>query len=48
MRKDRIRVRVVGRRPPAEDGMRAVQQQVLRSFAATGRAPSPAELARVH
>jgi len=45
MRKGRIRVRVVGRRPPAEDGLRAVQQQVLRSFAATGHAPPVADLA---
>jgi Alkylmercury lyase len=45
MRKDRIRVRVVGRRPPVQDGPRAVQQQVLRSFAATGHAPSAADLA---
>ena len=45
MRKGRIRVRVVGRRPPAEDGMRAVQQQVLHSFAATGHAPPAADLA---
>ena len=45
MRKGRNRVRVAGRRPPAEDGMRAVYQQVLRSFAATGHAPPAADLA---
>jgi hypothetical protein len=45
MRKGRIRVRVVGRRPPAEDGLRAVYQQVLRSFATTGHAPPAADLA---
>jgi Alkylmercury lyase len=45
MRKGRIRVRVTGRRPPAEAGLRAVQQQVLRSFAAIGHAPSAADLA---
>jgi alkylmercury lyase-like protein len=45
MRMGRNRVRVVGRRPPAEAGLRAVQQQVLRSFAATGHAPSAADLA---
>ncbi|MFF1691253.1 MULTISPECIES: organomercurial lyase [unclassified Streptomyces] len=33
-----------GRRAPAEGGLRAVQQAVLRHFAATGRAPEPAEL----
>jgi hypothetical protein len=45
MRKGRMRVRVTGRPPPAEDGLRAVQQQVLRSFAATGHAPTAADLA---
>jgi Alkylmercury lyase len=45
MRKGRNRVRVVGRLPPAGDGMRAVQQQVLRSFATTGHAPTTADLA---
>jgi hypothetical protein len=45
MRKGRTRVRVVRRRPPAEGGLRAVQQQVLRSFAITGHGPSAAELA---
>ena len=45
MRKGRNRVRVVGRLPPAGDGMRAVHQQVLRSFAATGHAPPAADLA---
>lgn len=46
MRKGRNRVRVAARRlPPAEGGMREVHQQVLRSFAATGHAPSAAELA---
>jgi hypothetical protein len=45
MRKGRTRVRVVRRRPPAEAGLRAVQQQVLRSFATTGHGPSAAELA---
>ena len=45
MRKGRIRVRVVGRRPPAEAGVRAVHQQILRSFAATGHAPPAADLA---
>jgi len=33
-----------GRRAPAEGGQRAVQQAVLRAFAATGRAPDPAVL----
>jgi hypothetical protein len=45
MRKGRNRVRVAGRRPPAEDKMRAVYQQVLRSFAATGHGPSAADMA---
>ena len=45
MRKSRNRVLVVGRLPPAEGGMRAVHQQVLRSFAATGHAPPAADLA---
>ena len=45
MRKGRTRVRVTGRRPPAEGGLRAVQQQVLRSFAATGHPPPAAGLA---
>jgi Alkylmercury lyase len=45
MRKGRNRVRMVGRRSPAEDGQRAVQQQVLRSFAGTGHAPEAADLA---
>ncbi|MFD4322429.1 organomercurial lyase [Streptomyces sp. NPDC058548] len=33
-----------GRRAPAEGGLRAVHQAVLRHFAATGTAPGPAEL----
>jgi hypothetical protein len=33
-----------GRRAPAEGGLRAVHQAVLRSFAETGRAPAPAVL----
>ncbi|MFD4373833.1 organomercurial lyase [Streptomyces sp. NPDC058486] len=33
-----------GRRAPAERGLRAVHQAVLRHFAATGTAPAPAEL----
>jgi hypothetical protein len=45
MRRGRNRVRVAGRRPPAEAGLRAVYQQVLRSFATTGHAPSAADLA---
>jgi hypothetical protein len=45
MRKGTNRARVVGRLPPAGDGMRAVHQQVLRSFATTGRAPSAADVA---
>ena len=45
MRKGRKRVRVAGRRPPAEAGLRAVYQQVLRSFATTGHAPPAADLA---
>ena len=45
MRKGRNRVRVPGRRPPAEAGLRAVYQQVLRSFATTGHAPQAADLA---
>ena len=34
-----------GRLAPAEGGLRAVQQQVLRSFATTGRAPAASGLA---
>ncbi len=45
MRKGRKRVRVAGRRPPAEAGLRAVYQQVLRSFGTTGHAPRAADLA---
>jgi hypothetical protein len=45
LRVGRNRVRVAGRRPPAEGGMRALYQQVLRSFAATGHGPSAADLA---
>lgn len=34
-----------GRRAPGERGLRAVHQAVLRHFAATGKAPEPADLA---
>jgi Alkylmercury lyase len=45
MLRGRNRFRVVGRQPPVGDGMRAVHQRVLRSFAATGHAPPAADLA---
>ncbi|MGH3255306.1 MAG: alkylmercury lyase family protein [Streptosporangiaceae bacterium] len=45
MKRSRARLVVAGRRPPAQDEMRAVYQQVLRSFAATGHAPSAVDLA---
>ena len=47
MKRSRVRVVVRGRSrlAPAEDGLRAVHQQVLRSFATAGHAPSASALA---
>jgi hypothetical protein len=45
VRRSRARLVVRGRLAPAEGGLRAVQQQVLRSFAAVGHAPQAQALA---
>ena len=45
MKRSRARLVVVGRLAPVQGGLRAVQQQVLRSFATAGHAPSVADLA---
>ena len=45
VKRSRARLVVVGRLAPVQGGLRAVQQQVLRSFASTGHAPSAADLA---
>jgi len=45
VKRSRARLVVVGRLAPVPGGLRAVQQQVLRSFAATGHAPAATALA---
>lgn len=45
MKRSRARLVVVGRLAPVPGGLRAVQQQVLRSFAASGHAPEATALA---
>lgn len=44
VKRSRARLVVVGRLAPVQGGLRAAQQQVLRSFASAGRAPSAADL----